>query len=144
MQDKNTATLTIDGQTYELPIVRGTEGEVAVDVSCLRSLSGVITLDQGYANTGSCYSAITFVDGEKGILRYRGYPIEQLATQSSAGVLPSLRSAARCVVIARARVFPSRLSTKRGLTVSTLRGRSPMSPLSPSPSFSTISASPPG
>ena len=83
MQEKDTATLTIDGQTYELPIVRGTEGEIAVDVSCLRSRSGVITLDQGYANTGSCYSAITFVDGEKGILRYRGYPIEQLATQSS-------------------------------------------------------------
>ena len=83
MQKKDTATLTIDGQTYELPVVRGTEGEVAVDVSCLRSLSRVITLDQGYANTGSCYSAITFVDGEKGILRYRGYPIEQLARQSS-------------------------------------------------------------
>lgn len=83
MQDKDTATLTIDGQTYELPVIRGTEGEVAVDVSCLRSRSGVITLDQGYANTGSCYSAITFVDGEKGILRYRGYPIEQLARQSS-------------------------------------------------------------
>jgi citrate synthase len=83
MQDKNTATLTIDGQTYELPIVRGTEGEVAVDVSSLRSRSGIITLDQGYGNTGSCYSAITFVDGEKGILRYRGYPIEQLARQSS-------------------------------------------------------------
>jgi citrate synthase len=83
MQKKDTATLTIDGQTYELPVVRGTEGEVAVDVSCLRSLSKVITLDQGYANTGSCYSAITFVDGEKGILRYRGYPIEQLARQSS-------------------------------------------------------------
>ena len=83
MPKKDTATLTIDGQTYELPIVRGTEGEVAVDVSCLRGRSGVITLDQGYANTGSCYSAITFVDGEKGILRYRGYPIEQLARQSS-------------------------------------------------------------
>jgi len=83
MQDKDTATLTIDGQTYELPVIRGTEGEIAVDVSCLRSRSGVITLDQGYANTGSCYSAITFVDGEKGILRYRGYPIEQLARQSS-------------------------------------------------------------
>ncbi|MGE4441999.1 MAG: citrate synthase [Desulfomicrobium sp.] len=83
MQEKDTATLTIDGQTYELPIVRGTEGEIAVDVSCLRTRSGVITLDQGYANTGSCYSAITFVDGEKGILRYRGYPIEQLARQSS-------------------------------------------------------------
>jgi citrate synthase len=75
--------LTIDGQTYELPIVRGTEGEIGVDVSCLRTRVGVITLDQGYANTGSCYSGITFVDGEKGILRYRGYPIEQLARQSS-------------------------------------------------------------
>lgn len=83
MLEKDTATLTIDGQTYELPVVRGTEGEVAVDVSCLRTRSGVITLDQGYANTGSCYSAITFVDGEKGILRYRGYPIEQLARKSS-------------------------------------------------------------
>lgn len=83
MHDKDTATLTIDGQTYELPVIRGTEGEVAVDVSCLRSRSRVITLDQGYANTGSCYSAITFVDGEKGILRYRGYPIEQLAQHSS-------------------------------------------------------------
>lgn len=79
----DTATLTIDGQTYELPIVRGTEGEIAVDVTCLRSRAGLITLDQGYANTGSCYSAITFVDGEKGVLRYRGYPIEQLARQSS-------------------------------------------------------------
>ena len=79
----DTATLTIDGQTYELPVVRGTEGEIAVDVTCLRSRAGLITLDQGYANTGSCYSAITFVDGEKGVLRYRGYPIEQLARQSS-------------------------------------------------------------
>jgi citrate synthase len=83
MQKKDTATLTIDGQTYELPIVRGTEGEIGVDVSCLRTRAGVITLDQGYANTGSCYSGITFVDGERGILRYRGYPIEQLARQSS-------------------------------------------------------------
>jgi len=83
MHKKDTAMLTIDGQTYELPIVRGTEGEIGVDVSCLRTRVGVITLDQGYANTGSCYSGITFVDGEKGILRYRGYPIEQLARQSS-------------------------------------------------------------
>lgn len=83
MQKKDTAMLTIDGQTYELPIVRGTEGEIGVDVSCLRTRAGVITLDQGYANTGSCYSGITFVDGERGILRYRGYPIEQLARQSS-------------------------------------------------------------
>lgn len=81
--NKDIATLTIDGRTFELPVVRGTEGEVAVDVSCLRSLSGVITLDPGFGNTGSCYSAISFVDGEKGVLRYRGYPIEQLAEHSS-------------------------------------------------------------
>ena len=83
MHKSDTATLTIDGQTFELPIVRGSEGEVAVDVSCLRSRTGAITLDPGYANTGACSSAISFVDGEKGILRYRGYPIEQLARQSS-------------------------------------------------------------
>ncbi len=83
MHKSDTATLTIDGQTFELPIVRGSEGEVAVDVSCLRSWTGAITLDPGYANTGACSSAISFVDGEKGILRYRGYPIEQLARQSS-------------------------------------------------------------
>ena len=83
MHKSDTATLTIDGQTFELPIVRGSEGEVAVDVSCLRSRTGAITLDPGYANTGACTSAISFVDGEKGILRYRGYPIEQLARQSS-------------------------------------------------------------
>lgn len=80
---KDTATLTIDGKTFELPVIRGTEDEVAVDVSSLRSRSGVITLDPGFANTGACYSAISFVDGEKGVLRYRGYPIEQLAEQSS-------------------------------------------------------------
>ena len=73
---KDTATLTIDGKTFELPVIRGTEDEVAVDVSSLRSRSGVITLDPGFANTGACYSAISFVDGEKGVLRYRGYPIE--------------------------------------------------------------------
>lgn len=83
MDRKNTATLIVDDKTYELPIVRGTEGEVGVDISALRSLSGLITLDPGYVNTGVCCSAISFVDGEKGILRYRGYPIEQLAKDSS-------------------------------------------------------------
>ncbi len=83
MHKSETATLTIDGQTYELPVLRGTEDEVALDVSNLRSQAGVITFDPGYANTGACYSAISFVDGEKGILRYRGYPIEQLAKFSS-------------------------------------------------------------
>ncbi len=77
------ATLKFRDQTYELPVVIGTEGEIGVDVSNLRAQSGLITLDDGYSNTGSCLSQITFIDGEKGILRYRGYPIEQLAEQST-------------------------------------------------------------
>src|SRR3989440_6354411 len=77
------AELKLDGKTYELPIVEGTEKERAFDISHLRSQSGYITLDDGYANTGSCLSEITFIDGEKGILRYRGVPIEELAEKSS-------------------------------------------------------------
>ncbi len=68
---------------YQLPLIVGTEGEKAIDISKLREQSGLITLDTGYANTGSCTSAITFMDGEKGILRYRGIPVEQLAEHSS-------------------------------------------------------------
>lgn len=83
MKEKETATLTFRGNTYELPVEIGTEGEIAVDISTLRARSGLITLDQGYANTGACTSEITFVDGEKGILRFRGYPIEELAAASS-------------------------------------------------------------
>ncbi|MBP7568883.1 MAG: citrate synthase [Acidobacteria bacterium] len=78
-----TATLQVRGRTYTLPVVVGSEGEVAVDISKLRAESGVITLDDGYANTGSCQSAITFIDGERGILRYRGIPIEQIAEHST-------------------------------------------------------------
>lgn len=77
------ATLNYDGKTYDLPVVVGTEQETAVDISQLRSQSGLITLDDGYGNTGSCVSQITFIDGEKGILRYRGYPIESLAEHST-------------------------------------------------------------
>src|SRR5882762_7559659 len=77
------AELKLDGKTYNLPIVEGTEKERAFDISSLRSQSGYITLDDGYANTGSCLSEITFIDGEKGILRYRGIPIEELAEKSS-------------------------------------------------------------
>ena len=77
------ATLTYKGQTYQLPVVKGTEGEKGIDISKLRQASGLITLDSGYANTGSCTSAITFMDGEKGILRYRGIPVEQLAKYST-------------------------------------------------------------
>jgi citrate synthase len=78
-----TATLTIDGNSYEFPLVQGTENEVAMDINTLRSVtSGVITIDPGFKNTGSCESAITFLDGEKGILRYRGYAIEELAEKA--------------------------------------------------------------
>ncbi|MCC7519729.1 MAG: citrate synthase [Verrucomicrobiae bacterium] len=77
------AKLEIEGKVYELPIVEGSEGEKAVDISHLRQQSGYITLDDGYGNTGSCKSAITFIDGEKGILRYRGIPIEELAEKAS-------------------------------------------------------------
>jgi len=76
------AGVSLGEKRIELPIVVGTENERAIDISTLRSQTGYITLDEGYANTGSCKSAITFIDGEKGILRYRGYPIEQLAEQS--------------------------------------------------------------
>ena len=79
MNDK--ATLQLDGTVYQLPTVTGSEGEKAVDISSLRDATGYITLDDGYANTGACKSAITFIDGEKGILRYRGIPIEELAEQ---------------------------------------------------------------
>jgi len=77
------ATLRIGERETELPIVRGTEGDDAVDIAKLRSDTGLITIDHGYGNTGSCASAITFLDGEAGILRYRGYPIEQLAEHST-------------------------------------------------------------
>ena len=79
----DTARLVLNGTTHDLDVVVGTEGERALDISGLRRATGHITLDEGYMNTGSCSSAITFVNGEKGILRYRGIPIEQLATESS-------------------------------------------------------------
>ncbi len=79
----NNARLQIGDRHVELPVVTGTEGEVGVDVSQLRAQTGCITLDDGYANTGSCSSQITFIDGDRGILRYRGYPIEELAEKSS-------------------------------------------------------------
>ncbi|MDT3405136.1 citrate synthase [Mucilaginibacter terrae] len=78
-----TAQLKIGDKTYELPVIEGTENEKALDISKLRDLTGYITLDIGYKNTGATKSAITFLDGEQGILKYRGYPIEQLAEKSS-------------------------------------------------------------
>lgn len=76
----NTATIEIDGKKYEFPVIKGTENELAIDISKLRAITeGVITIDPGFKNTGSCESAITFLDGEKGILKYRGYSIEDVA-----------------------------------------------------------------
>ncbi|MCA9083938.1 MAG: citrate synthase [Planctomycetaceae bacterium] len=77
-----TASLSLDGKQYDLPVIVGTEGEVGVEIGSLRSQSGAITLDPGFSSTGACQSAITYIDGEEGILRYRGYPIEQLAEKS--------------------------------------------------------------
>ncbi len=78
-----TATIILDGKKYELPVIIGTEGEKAIDIRKLRQETGYITYDPGFGSTGSCKSAITFMDGEKGILRYRGIPIEQLAENST-------------------------------------------------------------
>jgi citrate synthase len=78
-----TAQLKIGDKTYDLPVIEGTEGEKAIDISKLRDQSGYVTLDIGYKNTGATKSAITFLDGEVGILKYRGYSIEQLAENSS-------------------------------------------------------------
>ena len=77
------AVLTIDGKEYRLPIIESTTGDKAIDIRQLRQESGCITFDPGFGNTGSCRSAITFMDGEKGILRYRGIPIEELAEHST-------------------------------------------------------------
>jgi citrate synthase len=77
-----TATLEIEGKKYELPLFVGSENEMAIDISKLRDLSGVITYDQGFKNTGACKSEITFLDGEEGILHYRGYSIEELADKA--------------------------------------------------------------
>ncbi|MBW2207676.1 MAG: citrate (Si)-synthase, partial [Deltaproteobacteria bacterium] len=80
---EETAKLIVDGKTYELPIIHGTEGERALDISRLCQETGLITLDPGYVNTGSCRSNITFLHGEKGIIRYRGISVEQLAEHST-------------------------------------------------------------
>ncbi len=77
------AELHYDGKVFDIPVVTGTENESAIDISNLRKDAGIITLDRGFKNTGSTESAITFLNGEEGILRYRGYSIEELAEQSN-------------------------------------------------------------
>src|SRR5277367_6492123 len=78
-----TAQLKLDDKDYTLPVMIGTEGEKAIDTRKLRAETGYIAYDQGYGNTGSCESGITYLDGDNGILRHRGYPIEQLAQHSN-------------------------------------------------------------
>jgi len=78
-----TAILEIDGQKYEFPVIKGSENEEAININKLRDLTGTITIDPGFKNSGSCTSGITFLDGELGILRYRGYAIEDLADQAN-------------------------------------------------------------
>jgi citrate synthase len=78
-----TIRLVYGEKEYELPVIVGSEGEKAIDISKLRETTGFITLDPGYANTGSCTSNITFMDGEKGVLRYRGIPVEELAEHAT-------------------------------------------------------------
>lgn len=80
---QETAEIKLENKVFQLPVITGTEGEKAIDISTLRDQTGYITLDTGFKNTGSTQSSITFLDGENGILRYRGYPIEQLAEKSS-------------------------------------------------------------
>jgi citrate synthase len=79
----DTAFLELEGKRYEFPLVKGSEGELGIDIKTLRAQTGAITLDPGYKNTGSCLSAITFLDGENGELRYRGYAIDELAEKAS-------------------------------------------------------------
>jgi citrate synthase len=79
----STAKVILDGKEIELPVIIGSEGEKAIDITKLRELTGYVTLDPGYGNTGSCQSSVTFIDGDQGILRYRGYPIENLAEKAT-------------------------------------------------------------
>ena len=75
--------LSYGGNEYQLPVIKGSENELGIDISKFRAESKMITLDTGFGNTGSCQSSITFLNGEEGILRYRGYPIEQLSESAS-------------------------------------------------------------
>ena len=83
LQMDDYAKITYNGKTFELPVIIGSEGEKAIDITRLRGETGFITLDPGFANTGACQSAITYMDGEKGILRYRGIPVDELAEKST-------------------------------------------------------------
>ena len=82
-ENNETVSFNFRGNEYKLPLIEGSEGELAIDIRKLRKDTGLITLDPGYLSTGSTMSSITFIDGEEGILRYRGYSIEELAQKAS-------------------------------------------------------------
>jgi citrate synthase len=105
------AKLILNDKEYELPVQVGSEGEVGVEVGTLRSQSGAIAYDPGYGNTGSCSSGITFVDGERGILRYRGYPIEDVATGASFAEVCFLLDYGRLPNESEYELFTKRLSS---------------------------------
>src|SRR5512135_1299387 len=110
------AKLIWNGQEFELPVVRGSEGECAVDISTLRARTGLITLDYGYMNTGATESAITFIDGDAGILRYRGYDIDSLADQEH----PSFLETAWLVIYGELPTAAERTEFSRQIRLHTL------------------------
>src|SRR5438093_3527716 len=112
---EKSADLKLDGKTVKLPIVEGTEKERAIDISTFRYHTGYITLDDGYANTGSCLSQITFIDGERGILRYRGIPIEELAEKSTSVETAFLVIYGHLPTRAELRLFSDRLTENQYL-----------------------------
>ena len=116
-----TASLKIDDQELELPIIVGAEGEKAVDVRKLRASTGYITFDEGFGNTGSCQSEITFINGEEGILRYRGYPIEQLADKSNFIDVAYLVIYGELPTADQRSAFSARLSAESDLTEDMVR-----------------------
>ena len=116
-----TASLKIDDQELELPIIVGSEGEKAVDVRKLRASTGYITFDEGFGNTGSCQSEITFINGEEGILRYRGYPIEQLADKSNFIDVAYLVIYGELPTADQRSAFSARLSAESDLTEDMVR-----------------------
>jgi len=117
----NTATLRLDDKEYHLPIITGPEGEKAIDVGKLRAETGYITFDDGFGNTGSCLSKVTFIDGEKGILRYRGYPIEQLAEHSNFIESTLLVINGELPTVAQRKVFSGLLTTHAPLREGLIR-----------------------
>ena len=109
------AELILDGKSYKFPVIEGTEKELAIDISKLRDQTGYITLDTGYKNTGATQSSITFLDGELGILQYRGYPIEQLAEKSTFLEVAYLLIYGELPNVAQLEVFSGRINRHTNL-----------------------------